>query len=42
MDSMLEIRETTAPVESGQKYINLKEVYNLFHDLPLEIAMFDI
>ena len=42
MDSSLEIKETTAPVDSGQNYINLKEVYHLFHDLPLEIAMYDI
>ena len=42
MDSSLELKDTTAPVDSDQKYINLKEVYHLFHDLPLEIAMYDI
>ena len=29
-------------VESSQKYINIKEIYHLFQDLPLEIAMYDL
>ena len=41
MESPEEITKLTTPTDTDKKYVNLKEVYHLFHDLPLEIAMYD-
>ena len=34
--------EMEIPVKAGGKQISLNEVYHLFNDLPMEIAMFDV
>jgi diguanylate cyclase (GGDEF)-like protein len=38
----LQTKDMIPEVDNTQKYINIKEIYHLFHDLPLEIAMYDI
>ncbi len=38
----MDFKDVLTPADNSQKYINLKEVYHLFQDLPLEIAMYDM
>jgi diguanylate cyclase (GGDEF)-like protein len=38
----VQITESIAQIDNSEKYVNIKEIYHLFHDLPLEIAMYDV